>query len=131
MIDFEWYRSFVSIYRHNSVSEAAKSRFMTQPAMSQHLASLEAEVGEKLFVRMARKMIPTERGKLLYSEAAPLVEALEKVSADLKTASNLHMILRLVGSGAGLSVVPACMRGPANAGDVRIVYEHLSVRNET
>jgi len=104
---------------------------MTQPAMSQHLASLEAEVGEKLSVRMARKMIPTERGKLLYSEAAPLVEALEKVSADLKTASNLHMILRLVGSGAGLSVVPACMRGPANAGDVRIVYEHLSVRNET
>ena len=87
VIDFEWYRSFVSIYRHNSVSEAAKARFMTQPAMSQHLASLEAEVGEKLFVRMARKMIPTERGKLLYSEVAPLVEALEKVSADIKTSS--------------------------------------------
>ncbi|CAG5083971.1 Transcriptional regulator, LysR family [Thermobacillus xylanilyticus] len=262
MIDFEWYRSFVSIYRHNSVSEAAKSRFMTQPAMSQHLASLEAEVGEKLFVRMARKMIPTERGKLLYSEAAPLVEALEKVSADLKTASlpgmkwikigsapdfyqekilpllprfgtcsishfgtaeelvesleaekvdliitskkfmkpgieyeelgeeefviiapahwdvpetrslaeqdrwlagqkwiaygpelpiirrvwrehfkkrpklhvpyivpNLHMILALVGAGAGLSVVPAYLLQPANAGDVRMVYSHLSVRN--
>lgn len=87
MIDFEWYRSFVFIYRHNSVSEAAKSRFMTQPAMSQHLASLESEVGEPLFVRTARKMIPTERGKLLYSEVAPLVEALEQLSADIKTSS--------------------------------------------
>ncbi|MCM3267182.1 LysR family transcriptional regulator [Paenibacillus elgii] len=28
------------------MSEAAKSRMMTQPAMSQHLASLEAEAGE-------------------------------------------------------------------------------------
>lgn len=87
VIDFEWYRSFVFIFRHNSVSEAAKSRFMTQPAMSQHLASLEAEVGEFLFVRTARKMIPTERGKRLYTEVAPLVEALEQTSADLKTAS--------------------------------------------
>jgi len=87
MIDFEWYRSFVFIYRHNSVSEAAKHRFMTQPAMSQHLASLEAEVGEPLFVRTARKMIPTERGKLLYTEVAPLVEALEQTSADIKTSS--------------------------------------------
>lgn len=87
MIDFEWYRSFVFIYRHNSVSEAAKSRFMTQPAMSQHLAALEAEVGEPLFVRAARKMIPTERGKLLYTEVAPLVEALEQASTDIKTSS--------------------------------------------
>lgn len=55
MVDFEWYRSFVSIYKHGSVSEAARTRMMTQPAMSQHLASLEAEVGEPLFTRAPRK----------------------------------------------------------------------------
>ncbi|WP_123041087.1 LysR family transcriptional regulator [Cohnella candidum] len=98
MIDFEWYRSFVFIYKHNSVSEAAKSRFMTQPAMSQHLASLEAEVGELLFVRTARKMIPTERGKLLYTEVAPLVEALEQTSADIKTSSLPSMKWIKIGS---------------------------------
>ncbi|REK65620.1 MAG: LysR family transcriptional regulator [Brevibacillus sp.] len=98
MIDFEWYRSFVLIYRHNSVSEAAKSRFMTQPAMSQHLASLEAEIGEPLFVRTARKMIPTERGKLLYTEVAPLVEALEQLSADLKTSSQPSLKWIKIGS---------------------------------
>jgi len=145
VIDFEWYRSFVSIYRHNSVSEAAKARFMTQPAMSRHLASLEAEVGEKLFIRMARKMIPTERGKLLYSEVAPLVEALEKVSADIRTSSRPDLkwikigsapdfyqekILRLVGEGAGMSVVPTRMLEGGGDAKVRIVYGNLSVRNE-
>ncbi|PYI50314.1 LysR family transcriptional regulator [Paenibacillus flagellatus] len=94
MADFEWYRSFVSIYKHNSVSEAAKSRMMTQPAMSQHLASLEAEVGEPLFLRMSRKLVPTERGKQLYSHVAPLIESLEETTMSLKAASlpNLRMI---------------------------------------
>lgn len=87
MIDFEWYRSFLAIYKHNSVTEAAKSRIMTQPALSQHLASLEAEVGEPLFTRAVRKMIPTERGKELYSRLAPLIEALEETTVGLRTAS--------------------------------------------
>ena len=40
---------------------------MTQSAMSQHLAALEAETGEALFTRNPRRMVPTERGKELYS----------------------------------------------------------------
>ncbi|MDT3428912.1 DNA-binding transcriptional LysR family regulator [Paenibacillus forsythiae] len=87
MVDFEWYRSFCTIYKHNSVSEAAKVRIMTQPAMSQHLASLEAEVGEQLFIRTSRKLFPTERGKELYSEVAPLIESLEETTMNFKAAS--------------------------------------------
>lgn len=96
MVDFEWYRSFVAIYKHNSVSEAAKTRMMTQPAMSQHLASLEAEVGEALFVRTARKLVPTERGKELYSQVAPLIETLEETTVRLKSSSLLtHKVVRI------------------------------------
>ncbi|NGM83132.1 LysR family transcriptional regulator [Paenibacillus sp. 7124] len=96
MADFEWYRSFCSIYKHNSVSEAAKARIMTQPAMSQHLASLEAEVGEDLFIRTSRKMIPTERGKELYSQLAPLIEALEETTMNFKSASlPTHTVIKI------------------------------------
>ncbi len=102
MIDFEWYRSFLAIYKHNSVTEAAKSRIMTQPAMSQHLASLEAEVGEPLFTRTVRKMIPTERGKELYSQLAPLIEALEETTIGLKTASMPSPKVIRIGSAAEL-----------------------------
>lgn len=87
MVDFEWYRSFIAIYKHNSLSEAAKTRIMTQPAMSQHLSALEAEVGEKLFARTSRKLTPTERGKELYSAVAPLIEHLEETTMNLKAAS--------------------------------------------
>ncbi|MEH7335868.1 LysR family transcriptional regulator, partial [Neobacillus drentensis] len=98
MIDFEWYRSFIYIYKYNSVSEAAKTRIMTQPAMSQHLASLEAEVGEPLFIRTARKMVPTERGKELYSQLAPLVESLEAATLSFKGASLPTLSIIRIGS---------------------------------
>lgn len=84
MANFEWYRSFVAIYRHGSISAAALSRFMTQPALSQHLAALEAEIGEPLFRRTPRQMVPTERGHLLYGQIVQAVDRLEKISGDFR-----------------------------------------------
>jgi len=84
MADFEWFRSFVAIYRHGSVSAAAASRYMTQPALSQHLAALEAEIGEPLFRRTPRRMVPTERAKQLYAQIAPAVDRLERVDDAFK-----------------------------------------------
>lgn len=84
MADFEWYRSFVSIYRLGSVSAAAAARHMTQPALSRHLAALEAEVGAPLFYRQPRKMVPTERGVALYNQVAPAVDRLERTTSELR-----------------------------------------------
>ncbi len=82
-IDFELYRSFVSIYKNSSVSEAAKTRYMTQPALSQHLLSLESIIGEPLFFRQPRKMVPTEKGKELYAKLIASIENLENLSWQL------------------------------------------------
>jgi DNA-binding transcriptional LysR family regulator len=71
---------------------------MTQPAMSQHLAALEAEVGEPLFIRTSRKMVPTERGKALYSQLAPLVESLEEATLSFKAASLPTLSIIRIGS---------------------------------
>ncbi|NBD22987.1 LysR family transcriptional regulator [Paenibacillus glycinis] len=98
MVDFEWYRSFIAIYKHNSVTEAARTRIMTQPAMSQHLASLEAEVGEPLFTRTTRKLVPTERGKQLYSHLAPHIESLEEKTMGLKLHLSPTMEMIKIGS---------------------------------
>jgi DNA-binding transcriptional LysR family regulator len=88
MVDFEWYRSFISIYKCGSVSEAAMLRNISQPAISQHVTSLEAEVGEALFIRTSRKMVPTERSKLLFFQLAPLIESLEETAITLKITSS-------------------------------------------
>lgn len=96
MINFEWYRSFVAIYRSGTVTSAAQARFLTQPAISQHLNALETAIGQKLFQRSPRKMLPTKQGKMLYSRMAPAMDSLEKVSGQLKdVALSDEVVVRL------------------------------------
>lgn len=81
MANFEWYRTFVAVYRMQSMSAAAHARFLTQPAVSQHIQALEKEMGTSLFVRTPRKMVPTEAGKELYVSIVEAVDLLERTSA--------------------------------------------------
>lgn len=113
MADFEWFRSFIAIYRHGSISAAAAARFMTQPALSRHLAALEAEVGEPLFYRTPRKMIPTERGKRLYNELAQPLDRLETVSSRLLR-QEAAPLLRVGGPVAFMQewLLPRLPKGP-------------------
>lgn len=84
MVDYDWYRSFLAVYQVGTVTGAAEARGLTQPAVTQHLAALEAVVGTPLFTRTARRMLPTERGKALYSEVVGALEALDRVSLGLR-----------------------------------------------
>ena len=87
MVNFEWYRSFIAVYRSGTVTGAAKARSLTQPAISQHIVALETTIKQSLFQRTPRKMIPTEHGKELYSCMAPSMDSLEKVSITLRDTS--------------------------------------------
>lgn len=65
--NLEWLRTFRAIYETGTLSAAAQELFISQPGVSLHLNSLEAFTGYKLFDRSARKMVPTEKGKILYN----------------------------------------------------------------
>jgi DNA-binding transcriptional LysR family regulator len=80
MVNLEWYRSFVAIYRSGTVSGAAQVLHLTQPAVSQHLAALEAALGQQLFQRLPRKMLPTAEGQGLYTQVIAAIEQLEAVA---------------------------------------------------
>jgi DNA-binding transcriptional LysR family regulator len=80
MTSLEWYRSFVHVCRSGTVSAAAHTLGLTQPAVSQHLAGLEAALGQRLFLRRPRRMELTDRGQALYSSVAEAVERLEGVA---------------------------------------------------
>ena len=80
MVNLEWYRSFIQVYRVGTVSGAAQVLHLTQPAVSQHIAALEAALGQRLFQRMPRRMLPTDEGKRLYTQIAAAVEQLESVT---------------------------------------------------
>jgi len=80
MASLEWYRSFVHVCRSGTVSAAARTLGLTQPAVSQHLAGLEAALGERLFQRTRQRMLLTMHGHTLYSRVADAVERLEAAS---------------------------------------------------
>lgn len=82
MVNLEWYRSFVAVYQSGTVTSASALLFLTQPAVSQHITSLETMLGTKLFDRMPRKMIPTDEGKALYSRVVASVNVLESTTND-------------------------------------------------
>lgn len=81
MMNLEWYRTFKAVYKTGTLTSAAEVLFISQPGVSLHLSSLENYVGYKLFDRTGRKMIPTEKGKVLYNfiiEAMTKLEEAEK-----------------------------------------------------
>lgn len=67
MLNLEWFRTFKAIYETGNLSTAAQALYISQPGVSLHLNSLEAYTGYRLFDREARKMVPTDRGILLYN----------------------------------------------------------------
>lgn len=67
ILNLEWFRTFKAIYEHGTLTHAAQSLYISQPGVSLHLDSLEAFTGYKLFDRSSKKMVPTERGKVLYN----------------------------------------------------------------
>jgi DNA-binding transcriptional LysR family regulator len=94
MVNLEWYRSFVEVYRVGTVSGAAAVLHLTQPAVSQHVAALESMLGVALFERMPRRMLPTEAGKRLYTRVVGAIETLESIPTRA-TLADAPLLIRL------------------------------------
>lgn len=58
-----WLRTFEAAARHLNFTETARELGLTQTAVSLHIRSLEAELGEQLFTRAARRLGLTELGQ--------------------------------------------------------------------
>jgi DNA-binding transcriptional LysR family regulator len=84
MVNLEWYRTFKYIYKTGTLTGAAEVLFISQPGVSLHLSSLESYVGYKLFDRTSRKMIPTERGKVLFNFITEAVDKLEEAEKNFQ-----------------------------------------------
>lgn len=75
--------AFEAAARHGTFSAAARELAMTQAAISQHIAHLEADVGVPLFERRHRGIALTETGQGLLP---PVREALHTLSGGMATA---------------------------------------------
>lgn len=116
MVDLEWYRSFKAIYQTGTMTGAAQELLISQPNVSQHLSALEAHIGKKLFERKPRRMVPTDYGKLFYTQIIEAVEKLEHVEAEFRYTRSSDIPLTCIGApkeffysvlASGISKAPA------------------------
>ncbi|WP_103867391.1 MULTISPECIES: LysR family transcriptional regulator [Aquimarina] len=84
MVNLEWYRTFKAVYEEGNLTKASEILFSSQPGVSLHIGSLESYIGFKLFERTSRKMIPTERGQILYDYIVDSLNRLEKAEQHFK-----------------------------------------------
>jgi DNA-binding transcriptional LysR family regulator len=74
-------RTYVTVARLSSFSEAARELGYTQSAVSQHIAALEQDLGAPLLTR--RPVAPTAAGERLLEHAGPLLLRLDAARADV------------------------------------------------
>ena len=70
-------RTFLEAYRLGSITKAADSLQITQPAASAHIKALEALIKKELFIRHARGIKPTAIADDLAISIAPHLEQVE------------------------------------------------------
>lgn len=77
-------RIFESVFRHKSMTEAAKELHLTQSGVSQHMTSLEEALGIKLFDRVKQRLIPTSAGKSLFDAWTVNFKKIEEALWEMK-----------------------------------------------
>ena len=70
---------FTILARTLSFSETARQTGISQPAVSKHIAALEAEIGAALFVRYGRTVALTEKGLALLQIAEKILEGYAQI----------------------------------------------------
>jgi DNA-binding transcriptional LysR family regulator len=102
---------FRTIMRCGTLTEAARTLNVSQPALSQVLLHAEDELGFKLFERVKGRLVPTPEAEELFPEADRIftdIENLRRTAGELKTGR--RGTVRLAASAPpALSIVPAAL----------------------
>lgn len=83
-------RIFIAVAEHLHFTRAAEELYITQPAVSAAIHSLEQEYGVKLFHRIGRHIEIAEAGKLLQVEAQKILDQVTLTERGLRELNNLQ-----------------------------------------
>lgn len=88
-IKLDLYKIFCEVAKCESFSQAAKSLYMTQPAVSQAIMQLEGELEIRLFTRTSRGVVLTNEGQILYEYASSAINLINVGEKKLMESKNL------------------------------------------
>jgi LysR family nitrogen assimilation transcriptional regulator len=111
---FRQLRYFCKIVECGSFSRAAATIHIAQPALSQQIAELEAQMGVELLQRSPRGVRATRAGEILYKEASVLLRQLDQLPALVRSSTGVVEgavslgIASVFGPRVAGSIVAAC-----------------------
>ncbi|MEV7806740.1 LysR family transcriptional regulator [Microbispora sp. NPDC088329] len=114
-------RYVVATAEHRTMTDAARSLYIAQPALSRAIRDLERELGMTLFARSGRGVVVTAQGRRVVKLAREALDAVAEIEA-LATQGN--------SSGAELRIASTPSLEPGLAGRLLPAYaaEHPGIR---
>jgi DNA-binding transcriptional LysR family regulator len=99
---------FLAVAKAGSFRVAAEAMHLSQPALSQHVAEMERELGTRLFDRLGRKVALTEAGRVLEDHAHRLFASLASAREAVADLSGLKRGSLVLGASTtpGIYVLP-------------------------
>lgn len=126
-LKIEHLHTLQEVIRRGSFSQAARSRHLTQPAVSLQIRELEAQVGAALVERVGKRAFPTPAAEVLLTYATRIMDELENAKQALQELQGIVSGHVRIGSGgtASIYLLPPVLRA------LKLQFPHLDLRLTT
>ncbi|NIE81776.1 LysR family transcriptional regulator [Asaia sp. As-1742] len=127
-MDLRRLRMFIAVAEQGSITKAAKYLHMEQPPLSRQIASMEEELGVKLFSRSRRGTNITELGSLFLKKAILLLRERDNLLNYIKTLKRSRDKMIRIGFSAGVLNVEKIVIGLKKTKDIQpnVQFELIS-----
>lgn len=116
-------RTFITVADYKSFTQAAEAMFMTQPAVSSQIKSLEDTFGLSLIERNDKRVQLTEAGKLFYRESKEILAVYDRAVESMDEFKGL----KRGKISLGASTIPGEYVMPRLIGEFRKLYPGINV----
>lgn len=99
MIDEHLLRNAVVLDEHRNFARAANALYISQPTLSRRIQALESAIGERLFDRQARTVIPTPAGEIVLKYARAIHASSQALQEEISRYQGLLEGSLKIGSG--------------------------------
>jgi DNA-binding transcriptional LysR family regulator len=123
-VDARQLEVFVAVARLRSFTKAAAELHLVQSAVSATVAALEADLGERLFDRSTRRVVPTAAGRALLPHATEILVALRMARDAVESVSGGMSGSLRIGYMTNVTLFDI----PALLGRFSQAYPHVSMR---
>src|SRR5437879_10700793 len=129
-MDIAALKTFLAVAHERSFSRAAATVHRTQPAVSQAVRRLEADMGEQLFDRTSKNGTLTEAGRVLQNYGQRLVRLAEETESAVRELRDLRRGRVLVGANEAAvhTLLPVLVRFRQKFPDISMDVARVQAR---